>query len=191
VRLDSEKKQLQREYREAMAELDSTRVTILKARLDRATAKLDLTEERIARALITAPMAGVVVEGDLSQSLGAPVEKGQQLFQIAPLDEYRVMLRVDEREIGHLAIGQTGRLALVGLPDSYLPFRVERITPIAAQADGRNFFSVEARLEDSPAPLRPGMDGVGKIDVGERRLAWIWMHPLVDWLRLQAWTWSG
>jgi len=191
VRLDSEKKQLQREYREAMAELDSTRVTILKARLDRATAKLGLTEERLARTHITAPMAGVVVEGDLSQSLGAPVEKGQPLFQIAPLDEYRVMLRVDEREIGHIATGQTGRLALVGLPDRYLPFRVERITPIAAQADGRNFFSVEARLEDSPALLRPGMDGVGKIDVGERRLAWIWMHPLVDWLRLQAWTWSG
>lgn len=191
LRWESEKNQLQREYREAMAELDSTRVTILKARLDRAKAQLGLTEERMARARITAPMAGIVVNGDLSQSLGAPVEKGQKLFEIAPLDEYRVMLRVDEREIGQLSRGQTGHLALVGLPDRYLPFRVERITPIAEQGDGRNFFTVEARLDESPALLRPGMDGVGKIDIGDRRLVWIWTHPMLDWLRLRAWTWSG
>ncbi len=187
----SEGNQFRREYREAMAEHDSTRVTILKARLDRATAQLALTEERIARARIAAPMAGIVVAGDLSQSLGAPVEKGENLFEIAPLDAYRVTLEVDERDIGQLAPGQPGRLALVGLPDRHLDFRVERITPIAKQADGRNFFTVEAQLSDSPTLLRPGMDGVGKIDVGQRRLAWIWTHRLIDWLRLLAWRWVG
>lgn len=191
LKWSSEKEQLRREYREAMAEHDSSRVTILKARLDRATAQLGLTEERIARAHIIAPMAGVVVAGDLSQSLGAPVEKGQNLFEIAPLDSYRVTLQVDERDIGQLSLGQTGRLALVGLPDRHLAFRLERITPIAKQADGRNFFTVEAKLDENPPLLRPGMDGVGKIDIGERRLAWIWTHRLVDWLRLRAWSWLG
>ena len=189
LKWSSEKSQLQREYREAMAEHDSTRVTILRAQLDRATAQLGLTEERIARARIVAPMAGVVVAGDLSQSLGAPVEKGQNLFEIAPLDAYRVMLQVDERDIGQLDEGQRGRLALVGLPGESLPFRVVRITPVATQAEGRNFFLAEAELDASPPPLRPGMDGIGKVDVGERRLIWIWTHRLVDRLRLAAWRW--
>jgi RND family efflux transporter MFP subunit len=191
LRLASERNQRQREHREAIAEHDNSRVTILKAQLDRATAQLALTEERLARANIVAPMAGIVVSGDLSQSLGAPVEKGQQLFEVAPLNSYRVMLRVDERDIGELHSGQTGRLALVGFPDRHLPLRVERITPVSTQADGGNFFAVEARLEDAPELLRPGMGGVGKIDVGSRQLAWIWTHRLLDWLRLRVWTWTG
>jgi hypothetical protein len=33
------------------------------------------------------------------------------------------------------------------------------------------------------------MEGVGKIAVGERRLAWIWTHNFVNWLRLTLWAW--
>jgi RND family efflux transporter MFP subunit len=191
VRLASEKKQLEREYRSATAEHDDIQVTILRAQIDRADAQLQLTEERLSRASILAPMDGVVVEGDLSQSLGAPVEKGQQLFQIAPLDAYRVMLKVDEREVGALQSGQEGQLALVGFPGETLAFSVERITPIASQSEGRNFFLVEASLLDVPARLRPGMEGVGKIDIDERKFIWIWTHELTDWVRLQFWRWKG
>ena len=83
------------------------------------------------------------------------------------------------------------RSAVFGLPDRRLPFHIERITPISTQAEGRNLFTVEAQLDDTPDLLRPGMDGVGKIDIGERRLIWIWTHRLTDWLRLWAWSWSG
>jgi hypothetical protein len=35
------------------------------------------------------------------------------------------------------------------------------------------------------------MDGVAKIEIGERRLAWIWVHKFTDWLGLLAWRWLG
>ena len=60
---------------------------------------------------------------------------------------------------------------------------------MATAEDGRNFFRVEARLEGPTPALRPGMEGVAKIEVGERRLIWIWTHSLVDWLRLWIWNW--
>jgi hypothetical protein len=53
--------------------------------------------------------------------------------------------------------------------------------------DGANRFRVEARLDAKPERLRPGMEGVGKIEVDERRLVWIWTHSLVDRLRLWLW----
>ena len=34
------------------------------------------------------------------------------------------------------------------------------------------------------------MEGIGKIDIGERKLIWIWSHKLIDWFRLLAWTWT-
>jgi hypothetical protein len=32
------------------------------------------------------------------------------------------------------------------------------------------------------------MEGIAKIDAGRRRLLWIWTHELIDWLRLQLWS---
>ena len=191
VRLASEKSRLDREYRSAIAAHDSPGVAMAKARIDRASAELELVEQRLERIRIVAPMDGVVVSGDLTQELGAPVEKGQHLYEIAPLEGYRVMLEVDERDVGALEPGQAGQLALVGLPGRKIPLTVERITPMSTQARGRNVFRVEAELADTPESLRPGMDGVAKVSIGERRLAWIWVHDLTDWLRLKAWRWFG
>jgi hypothetical protein len=68
---------------------------------------------------------------------------------------------------------------------------VERILPVSSAADGRNFFRVEASLEEDSEALRPGMLGIGKIDAGEHRLIWLWTHKLTDWLRLSLWSWWG
>ena len=40
--------------------------------------------------------------------LGSPVEKGKVLFEIAPLDAYRLIVHVDERDIRYVAAGQSG-----------------------------------------------------------------------------------
>jgi RND family efflux transporter MFP subunit len=185
----SEKSQYEKEYREALAAHESAQVAILRAQLDKATAQLELIEEQLARTQVMAPLDGVIINGDLSQSLGAPVERGDALFEVAPLDSYRVMLEVDEMLVGELEPGQSGRLALAGFPADYLLFVVERITPISTAADGRNYFTIEASLEDTPELLRPGMQGVGKIDIGTRRVVWIWTHRLTDWFRLWSWSW--
>jgi len=190
VKWSSEKQKLEREYRQAMAEHDSSRVTILRSQLDQAVARLSLAEENLSRTRVTSPMTGVIIAGDLSQSLGTPVERGDTLFEVAPLDSYRVMLEVDERDVRQLSPGQPGQLALVGLPNQHLTFEIERITPIATTAEGRNFFTVEAQLELHPELLRPGMKGIGKVVIGQRKLAWIWSHRLIEWFRLWIWTWT-
>ena len=136
-----------------------------------------------------APFDGVIVEGDLTQSLGSPVEKGQLLFQIAPLDGYRIILAVDERDIGEIQAGQRGELALAAMPGRPLPLTVERLTPVATTEDGYNAFRVEARLDHQVKALRPGMEGIAKIEIEERQLLWIWTHDLADWLRLWVWSW--
>ena len=83
--------------------------------------------------------------------------------------------------------GMQGHLALSSIPGELLPFTVEKLTPISTSADGRNFFRVEASLGTAFASLRPGMEGVGKIGAGDRRLIWLWTHDLLDWLRLWLW----
>jgi hypothetical protein len=121
--------------------------------------------------------------------IGSPVETGKVLFEIAPLDGYRVVFKVDERDVHLVHPGQHGVLALTGMTGERLDFEVTRVTPVAEADNGHNTFRAEARLESHEQGLRPGMEGVGKIVVGERSYLGIWTRGLVEWLRMQAWTW--
>lgn len=189
TRLASEREQLLRKHRQALAAQDRAQMGVVAAQIDQAQAQLLLIEDKLARATLHAPFDGVVVSGDLSQLLGTPVEQGKVLFQIAPLDAYRVILEVDERDIDQIRVGEQGELALSGMPSQPLHFSVKQITPVSTAQDGRNYFRVEAQLDNPSARLRPGMEGVGKISAGSRKLIWIWTHSLVDWLRMWAWKW--
>ena len=172
----------------------------IRLRVAQADAELELLTAQLKRTALRAPFDGMVVSGDLSRSLGAPVTRGQLLFEVAPLDDYRVVLQVDERDMGGLRVGLRGTLALTGMPDARLPIVVQKIGTSAQEADGRNVVRVEARLKTgpeaslgaslgaSPGALRPGMNGVAKVSAGERRLLWIWTHGLVDWARLALWS---
>jgi RND family efflux transporter MFP subunit len=185
----AKREQLRKEQREALAGHERTQVAILRARLDHADAQLELLTKQLARARLVAPFDGIVVKGDLSQSLGSPVSKGDVLFELAPLEGYRIILKVDDRDVSQVTPGQSGELALSALPGEPLALTVERVTPVSTAEEGRNFFRVEARLEKPAASLRPGMEGIAKIDVDRRRLLWILTHELVDWLRLWVWSW--
>jgi multidrug efflux pump subunit AcrA (membrane-fusion protein) len=162
---------------------------VLNKKMLQAEAQIALLDEQIARAKIVAPFDGLVVNGDLSQSLGAPVEAGQVLFEIAPLDSYRVKVQVEERSIGQVQVGQQGELILTSMPNERHSFTVNVITPVAQAEEGANFFIVEGTLDGAAERLRPGMEGFGKIQIEERKLIWIWTHELIDWARMKAWTW--
>ncbi len=185
----AERDQLQRKFQVAMAQGERGSMGIIAAQVNQSEAQLSLAQEKLARATLVAPFDGVVVSGDLSQSIGTPVEQGKLLFEVAPLEGYRVVLQIDDHDIARLALAQRGELVLSSLPDQTLPFTVSAITPVATQIDGRNVFRVEARLDAKTARLRPGMEGVGKVVVGERSLLWIWTHSFFDWLRLALWNW--
>ena len=187
MKWSSQREQYLRQYREALSKSDRAEVSVLTAQVGQAEAELALVNEQLARSRVTAPLDGLVVSGDLSQSLGAPVARGDVLFEVAPLDAYRVILEVDEADMKELRTGQRGKLVLTGQSSAVLPFVVNKITPVSESREGRNYFRVEAKLDQTPSLLRPGMKGIGKIEVGERKLIWIWSHKLVNWLRLWCW----
>lgn len=181
--------ELQQHSREAIANGERATAAITHAQLKQAEAELGLIEKRLARTRILSEYDGIVISGDLSQSLGAPVAKGSQLHEITPLSEYRVVLEVEESDYDEIMPGQTGILALRSLANDDFPFTVVKVTPVSTPADGRNVFRVEARLDSVSDRLRPGMEGVAKVDIDQRSLIWIWTHRTLDWLNIWVWSW--
>lgn len=181
--------QYQRQRQEAIATNERAKANIITSQLDQATAQLDLVQSQLRRTRLVAPFDGIVVSGDLSQRIDGSVELGEVLFELAPLNSYRVILQVDEYRIADVRAGQHGTLVLPALMDRNFDFVIEKITPISSQKDGKNFFRVEAKLNMSSDVLRPGMEGIGKISIDRRRLITIWTRDLVDWIRLKVWYW--
>ena len=189
IKLLGQQKQLQRESQEAMAKRDLVKMSVLSSQITQVEAQIKLKSELLQRIRIPAPFDGIVIEGDLSQLLGSPVKRGESLFKIAPLDGYRVILKVNERDISYIRPTQSGILVLSSMPDRKLPFHVEKIMGAATLDEGYNIFRIEALLLDKPTLLRPGMKGVSKINIGKEKWLWIWTHELTEWLQLWLWSW--
>jgi RND family efflux transporter MFP subunit len=185
----SKLEEYRKEYHKAMTEREAAKVEIVTAQMNQAQSEIDLLDDQLAHTRVLAPFDGIVVSGDLSQSLGSPVERGKVLFEIAPLDSYRVVLEVDERDIADMRVGQQGQLLLSAFPSASVRVTVANVTPVSTAKEGRNFFRVEATLDQAHDRLRPAMEGAGKVEVDRRSLIWIWTHQVVDWIRLAAWTW--
>jgi len=129
-----------------------------------------------------------VVEGDFSERLGTPVEKGDVLFKVARHEKLYVEIRVTEQDIQELAAGQTGEMAFVSQPRQKYPLQIQQIDPLASAEESGNIFFVRSEIFTTAENWwRPGMSGIAKITVGKRPLLWIFSHRTVNFLRLLIW----
>ncbi len=155
-----------------------------------ARARAALLHERIAAATVRAPIAGVVLAGEIQDRAGGTVSLGEPLLEVAPLDGMRVIALVDDRDIRFLEEGMTGRVARTSNPTESLAIEVTRIVPLAEAKDGVNTFRVMARLlegESERGLLRPGMEGKATFDGPRRSLMWIGTRRVRDAVRLWLW----
>lgn len=191
-RLVGEESQAEKRHLQAMAVGSSADVRILAARREQLKAQRELAEEQLSKLNVVAPHDGVIASGDLSQSIGSPLDKGQVVYSLALLEDFRVVLEVPDSEIDEFAVGQEGVILLTAMPDREFSIKVERLTPVSSSKEGLNYFRVEASLlEDADSDLfRPGMEGVGKVAVGRRGLLWTWTHSALDTIRLFMWKWT-
>jgi len=185
----SRRKQYLAERKRAIAEHDLAQANVFLSQIDEADVQLELIHEKLKRADIVAPFDGVVLSGDLTQSLGRAVQIGDTLFQVAPLESYRVFLKIDERDIQEIEIGQSGSILLNALPHQPIALTVQKISSVTLSEDGINLFRVEAFLNETPTSIRPGMEGVAKITIREQKLIWIWSRGFLNWVRVQYWKW--
>jgi hypothetical protein len=183
---EGELAKLTKEYRAALARRDRTEVRIIQNRQAQVRTQLELVETLLKRSKLLAPIDGIIIQGDLDEAGGSPVARGQLLFEVAQLDDYRVEILVDEKDIADIREHQTGQLLLASMPDRPVEFSVDTIVPVAQGEEGINAFMVYAKLADSSS-VRPGMEGIAKVQIGQKNLMWIFTHKLTDWISLQWW----
>lgn len=177
-----------RESEKARAANQLAEMRVALSQYEEAKARLSMVKYRLARAEIKAPFDAVVVEGDLRNRVGAPVEQGEALFRLARTDKLYVEAEVNERDVHEILNKDTGEISFVSQPHKHFPVKIERVEPAATPKDGKNVFLVRCQVEGQPEDWwRPGMSGICKLNVGNRSLMWILTHRTVDFLRMWFW----
>ncbi len=171
-----------------MRDGETAKAQISEASAEKTQAQIDLIEYLISQARLLSPMSGTVVQGDLKRQIGAPVKMGDTLFEVTPLESLRAVLHVQEDQIADVRVGQQGTLATASYPGQHIAFEVERINPIAEVVKQKNIFRVRVRLLELTPWMRPGMEGVGKIDLGQKHYVWIWTRKIINWVRMELWV---
>ena len=188
-RYAAEKNEYTRQYRQALSSREQAQAHIFKSQVRQADAQLNLLDKKIERSQLVAALDGVIITGDLSRSLGAPVKTGDVLFEVAPLDEYRLIILVDEKQVVDVQHGMRGALTLKALSDKEQLFTVDKVSPVFEENVTGISYRVEAILDENLPSLRPGMQGVAKIEIEQRSYLWIYLHELFDVIRLWLWRW--
>ena len=159
---------------------------IAKSQMRSLAAKIELTENRMKDLQVRSPIAGIIISGDLEKAQGAPLETGQTLFEVAPLNAMVAEIHVPESEIQYINHDDRVALKLNAFPFQTFAGQVRRIHPGSEIIDDQTVFVTEVELENGDRALRPGMEGTAKISTHWSPLGWNLFHNA--WESVRCWT---
>jgi membrane fusion protein, multidrug efflux system len=118
-----------------------------------ATADLAMARARLAKTRITAPFAGTT--GARKVSVGAYVNGGVAITDLARIDELRVAFTAPERMLGRLKQGSPVTVTTTAYPDHVVQGTIDVIDP--SLDAGTRAAHIVARVTNPNGLLRPGM----------------------------------
>ncbi len=132
--------------------------------LRQARANLDIATSRLAYAVIAAPRDGVLVSRSVER--GTVVQPGKVLMVLAPDGETQLVALIDERNLGHLVLGQTALASADAYPDQTFDAVLAFINPGIDIA--RASVEVKLTVPKPPAFLRQDMTVSVDIQVAKK-----------------------
>jgi HlyD family secretion protein len=147
------------------SEHDSTRATVAQAQSDMINkrAALDLARQGLEDASIESPSSGTVITRPVTVGTivtpATGAAQGTTLMTIADLSRVRMLVTIDEVEMGNVKVGQTATVTVDAFPDRTFNGVIQKVEPQAVLSQGVTFFPVEVTIDNKEGLLMPGMNG--------------------------------
>ena len=152
-----------------------------------ASSQLKSVDHQIAMTRVVAPFDGQIIDGDLRDSVGEAMTMGQPMFQIAQAGTWTVEIQMPQRVASDIEPGRVGRFAPNAKPESPINLQVDRVQPHARPIRGKTVFIAEAELNETGDWLKPGMEGIARVDFGSKPVWWLASHRVVNYFRTNYW----
>ena len=170
----------------ALAQGEVAQSQIARSEMGRHQAKIDLLNEQLKNLEIRSPIDGLIVAGELDKVEGTPLEMGQTVFEVAPLDRMLVEVAVDQSEVGYVRQDMPVDIKLNAFPFQSWSGTVKCICPSAEIVNDKSVFVAEVEIDNEEIKLKPGMEGTAKIRSDRACLGWSLFHR--PWETIRYWT---
>lgn len=140
----------------------------------------DLIDRRLEQLTVLSPIDGVIVSGDLRRSVGASLELGRVLMEIAPLDRVLVEIAIPEYEISMVKQNAKARIRVDASGAPTIDQSITEIYPAGELRDDKVVFISLIELGNSDGAFRPGMTGKATVYGDYRPFVWPYMRRAID-----------
>lgn len=157
-------------------EMDSQEASVKRARADQAStaaqvaqsqASLTAIETDIKKAIIRSPISGIVLDRqvDPGQTVAASFQT-PTLFTLAQdLTKMKLIVDVDEADIGHVRVGQPANFRVDAYPDRSFSSKVSEVRSTPKTSNGVVTYQTVLAVDNSERLLQPGMTATAEITV--------------------------
>ncbi|MEM6531778.1 MAG: efflux RND transporter periplasmic adaptor subunit [Myxococcota bacterium] len=141
-----------------------------RARVEVSRAALLADSDRLAKAEIRSPIAGVVISRAVEpgQTVAASFQTPVLFVVAADLTEMELHLDVDEADVGRIAAGQAATFTVDAFPSRTFPARIESVRLTPKSIHGVVTYEALLSVENTEGVLRPGMTATAEIETGRR-----------------------
>ena len=151
-------------------------------------ARLEILEQRSEQLVLRSPIDGIVIAGDWKNAAGMPLETGESLFEVAPLEELSIDVYLPDEEIRYARPGQHVRIKFDAYPFESFHGELESIHPAAEIKDSANVFIGTVKITNPDGKLRPGMKGTAHCNSSWQPIWWNLLHkPAAKCMRYFGW----
>ena len=179
---------LQKQRDGHLAQHQSGQVDMTTLEIERIQLELKQLEHHEQHLAICSPVDGIVVVGESEKRDGAPLSRGQTLFEVAPLDKMILEIDVPEHDVTFAQSGMKTVVRLDAFPLETQRGSLTRINPRAELRDNTNVFVAEMVVANTNQSLRPGMRGTARIVSGRRPFGWlVFRKPVAKLLAGLGW----
>jgi len=165
-------------------------------RADLHTLEVQLEQQRISEARLSAPITGIVVTPKIEERSGTMVKPGEAFCEIVEIDRMAADMSIPESDLALVRPGRSAALKLNAFPTATFTGVVERIGAQVRSEAGEQYFLVRAVFENTAHLARDGMVGRARIraqggwfDSGWYPVGYILARDPSRWLWQKAWAW--
>lgn len=166
----------------ALAHQEGGKMRLAQLEQQKVALKIQGLQAQLERLELRSPVAGVVLQGEWYRSEGAPVARGDTLFEIAPLEKMTVQVHLTTEDLGEIEVEDTATVRIDSAYGEAWEGKLSRIDPRAAVIDNEVRFVADMEVENRENRLRPGMKGSVRIDAGYKTVGWVIFHRPYRWL---------
>ena len=148
-------------------------LAVARSRLVQATTALERAQERMEDTVITAPVAGVILQkyverGQIIASGVSNVGGGTPIADIADMSKVQIEAGVDEIDIGKIDVGQAASIRAEAYPEKIYQGAVVRIAPEARVEQNVTLFDVIVEVGNTDGNLKSQMNASVEIVIEDR-----------------------